>query len=233
VNPDNGRIYGALIDPDTDAVLVWSISFENQFKPKLLATLLPETILNGNDSQSDSEITIVGLKPLPESSQTCLITSDGRISVSPMEEIGQEEEFCTFQFDTIGTFDDGICFSSWSPDNELLVIVTGSSKLVLLTKTFDVLSEAPIDFAWFGDYQPVNLGWGTKSTQFHGSLGKSAAQMSEAETLPSATILPNSFSLNAYEISWRGDGAFFALTCPGRQDKNCRAQRVIKIFSIT
>ncbi|MBW0472306.1 hypothetical protein O181_012021 [Austropuccinia psidii MF-1] len=196
VNPDDGRVYGALIDPDTEAV-------SNQ--PKLLATLLPEAILEGNDLHSESELTIVGLKPLPKSSQICLITSDGRISVCPMEEIGQEEEFCPFQFDTIGTFDDGICFGSWSPDDELLVIVTGSSKLVLLIKTFDVLSEAPIDFARLGDDQPVNLGWGTKSTQFHGSLGKSAAQVSEAKTLPFATIPPKLFSLNAYKLSWRDD----------------------------
>ncbi|MBW0486572.1 hypothetical protein O181_026287 [Austropuccinia psidii MF-1] len=67
--------------------------------------------------------------------------------------------------------------------------------------------EAPIDFARFGDDQPVNLGWGTKSTQFHGSLGKPAAQVSEAETLPFATIPPKSFSLNAYELSWKGNGA--------------------------
>ncbi|MBW0577309.1 hypothetical protein O181_117024 [Austropuccinia psidii MF-1] len=112
---------------------------------------------------------------------------------------------CTLQFDSIGTFDDGIFFGSWSPDDELLVIVTDSSKLVLLIKTFDVLSEAPIDFSWLGDDQPVNLGWGTKSTQFHGSLGKSAAQVSEAKTLPFATIPPKSFSLNAYKLSWRGD----------------------------
>ncbi|MBW0569126.1 hypothetical protein O181_108841 [Austropuccinia psidii MF-1] len=50
--------------------------------------------------------------------------------------------------------------------------------------------------------------------QFHGYLGKSAAQMSEAETLPSATVPPNSFSLNAYERSGRRDGALFALMCP-------------------
>ncbi|MBW0548946.1 hypothetical protein O181_088661 [Austropuccinia psidii MF-1] len=67
--------------------------------PLQILTVFPYGISDGNDLQSDSKLTIVGLKPLPESSQTCHITSDGGISVCLMEEIGQEEEFCTFEVD--------------------------------------------------------------------------------------------------------------------------------------
>ncbi len=51
---------------------------------------------------------------------------------------------------------------------------------------------------------PINVGWGSKQTQFHGSAGKSAAQAPANVNLgisPDDDMLPR--------ISWRGDGAFF------------------------
>ncbi|KAA1130714.1 hypothetical protein PGTUg99_002583 [Puccinia graminis f. sp. tritici] len=66
----------------------------------------------------------------------------------------------------------------------LLVIVTHSDKLVILTKTFDVLCESQIEYGRFGDDQLISLGWGTKATQFHGSLGKSAARSTHRPLIP-------------------------------------------------
>lgn len=103
--------------------------------------------------------------------------------------------------------------------------------MVILTKTFDVLCETQIEYQRFGDDQPINLGWGAKSTQFHGSLGKSAAQ----ETKSSADGLdvirsPESLS-ESYQISWRGDGAFFAITCPGKKSDSNSSSRLVKVYS--
>jgi elongator complex protein 1 len=54
---------------------------------------------------------------------------------------------------------------------------------------------------------PTNLGWGSKRTQFHGSLGKSSALASQTITpgcSPDDDLLPR--------ISWRGDGAYFVVS---------------------
>jgi len=53
---------------------------------------------------------------------------------------------------------------------------------------------------------PINVGWGSKQTQFHGSLGKAAAQVATAKSgsSPDDDGLPR--------ISWRGDGAFFVVS---------------------
>ena len=85
----------------------------------------------------------------------------------------------------------------WSPDQELVVFVTDDHKLILMTKDFDVISEQSASQAGFGEgpnrtslfcifilcvlAEPINVGWGKKETQFHGSLGKAAAQSKQPE----------------------------------------------------
>ena len=93
-----------------------------------------------------------------------------------------------------------------------------------MTSTFDVLTESPLHPHDFGEgsctiiihlieYQslpdaPIALGWGDKKTQFHGSLGKTAAQagvdLSTIGTSPDDDSVPR--------ISWRGDGALFVVS---------------------
>lgn len=53
----------------------------------------------------------------------------------------------------------------------------------------------------------INVGWGSKQTQFHGSLGKSAAT-AVATRLPAAN--PSDHQLPT--ISWRGDGSFYCVS---------------------
>ena len=53
----------------------------------------------------------------------------------------------------------------------------------------------------------INVGWGSKQTQFHGSIGKSAAQAA-----PSRLPLGNPLDHELPAISWRGDGAFFCVS---------------------
>lgn len=60
----------------------------------------------------------------------------------------------------------------WSPDQELIALVTGELTLILMTRDFDVLSEQIINSELEGEGQLVNVGWGKKATQFHGSEGK-------------------------------------------------------------
>lgn len=87
--------------------------------------------------------------------------------------------------------------------------------------------------------QPVALGWGSKSTQFHGSLGKSAAQSVSDDLPPQTQTTDNNQSY--FEITWRGDGAFFAISyasrhptslgAPNSHHLQSPANHLIKIYS--
>lgn len=54
----------------------------------------------------------------------------------------------------------------------------------------------------------INVGWGSKKTQFHGSVGKAAQLAQPASLLPLAP--PEDGSKPG--ITWRGDGAYFAVS---------------------
>ena len=71
------------------------------------------------------------------------------------------------QADTVGSIDFGILAATWSPDESLLALITGvlrtspptellmaiagDNKLILMTSTFDVLSEASLHTDEYGE----------------------------------------------------------------------------------
>lgn len=63
----------------------------------------------------------------------------------------------------------------WSPDQELLVIVTRDMNMILMNM-FDPIHEINLFKEEFGEKQFITVGWGKKETQFHGSAGKQAAK---------------------------------------------------------
>ena len=67
---------------------------------------------------------------------------------------------------------DGISAAQWSPDQELLVLLTISNGLILMTKDFDILNEQLISVRNKVELEYVNVGWGSFETQFKGSAGK-------------------------------------------------------------
>ena len=110
----------------------------------------------------------------------------------------------------------------WSPDQELVVLITGESSLILITREFDVISEcflhnndvehgiSSISSFLFQSFigAPVNVGWGKKETQFHGSAGKEAAK--ESKCSKNKGLSKNDDG--KIRISWRGDGNFFVVS---------------------
>jgi len=81
---------------------------------------------------------------------------------------------------------------------------TNSEKVVPLL-CFDAIS--PTQYVETLPDTPINVGWGSKQTQFHGSLGKSAAHSTpkiKLGTSPDDDHFPR--------ISWRGDGAYFVVS---------------------
>ncbi|KAJ3055398.1 hypothetical protein HK097_010674, partial [Rhizophlyctis rosea] len=141
---------------------------------------------------------VVGLQYLPDSQALCCALAGGDIVLVRTDDEQAEP-------DVVGTVDSGILAMSWSPDHELVVMVTGYGTLLEMTKDFDVIAEVPIYVQEKGEDVQHALGWGKKETQFHGSEGKQAAQ--RKDTSDTGIASPDDDQLP--RLSWRGDGNFF------------------------
>lgn len=118
-----------------------------------------------------------------------------------------------------------------------------------MNEDFSVLSEGPLHDTDFGEGnvsasppyrvgyflaspsylqdQSVNVGWGSKSTQFHGSAGKTAAA-----TVPSSILEASPDDDGMPRISWRGDGTFFAVSALSPDgNQTTRSHRTIRVYT--
>ncbi|TFK25707.1 pol II transcription elongation factor [Coprinopsis marcescibilis] len=161
---------------------------------------------------------IVSLRVVAETRQVVAVMAGGDIVVITIDEEDSPSE-------VEGTFETGISAAAWSPDDSLLAIVTGERKLILMTSSFDVLSEGSLRPVEFGEDAPINVGWGSKQTQFHGSLGKIAAQAPKSVKVGSS---PDDD--NAPRISWRGDGTYFVVSSLSDQDEHGLKQRTLRVY---
>ncbi|KAH6913768.1 pol II transcription elongation factor [Coprinopsis sp. MPI-PUGE-AT-0042] len=143
--------------------------------------------------------------PQTRQRQAVVVMGGGDIVVVSIDDEGSSVE---------GTFETGISAASWSPDDSLLAIVTGEKKLILMTSSFDVLSEGPLQPQEFGEDAPIN---------FHGSLGKTAAQ---APTNVKVGSSPDED--NAPRISWRGDGTYFVVSSLANADEHGLRRRTLR-----
>lgn len=144
---------------------------------------------------------IVGIQDLPGQDSVCVATASGDVILCSLG---------TLQLECVGSVASGLSVMSWSPDNELLLLVTGQQTLIMMTKDFEPVMERQIHQDDFGESKFVTLGWGKKETQFHGSEGRQAAfQMQVPEP-----ALP--WDDHAPKVTWRGDGQLFAVSvvCP-------------------
>uniref|UniRef100_T1JFT8 Elongator complex protein 1 n=1 Tax=Strigamia maritima TaxID=126957 RepID=T1JFT8_STRMM len=147
---------------------------------------------------------IISLAYLNDQRAICLVTEDGDLILHSDD-----------KFETIGSVDDGFRAAAWSPDGDVLILVTGSRTMVAMTREFEQIGEFPLFFDHFGRGEPVTIGWGKKETQFHGSDGKKSVKVSpESEVRVCDDGKPR--------LSWRGDGQLFAVNAisPGTCSRN-------------
>ncbi|NWS77861.1 ELP1 protein, partial [Crotophaga sulcirostris] len=145
---------------------------------------------------------IVGIEDLPEQECVCVATAAGDILLCNLS---------TEQVECVGSVDSGLSTMSWSPDQELVLLVTGQQTLIMMTRDFEPITEKHIHQNEFGEGKFVALGWGKKETQFHGSEGKQAAHLKQTEVSPTSA-----WDDGRPRVTWRGDGQFVAVSavCP-------------------
>ncbi|KAI5835371.1 IkappaB kinase complex, IKAP component [Schizophyllum commune Tattone D] len=202
---DQGIVTATCVDLDEDALYATTETVTPDGEVQV------EVVRVGDDDTSSSVTMftataaasgpqVVSLHVLPDSHSIVAIMRNGDITNIPLDDEAPMAE-------VEGTVEPGICAASWNPDETLVAFITDEDKLILMTSTFDVISEAKIQTDDFGEDAPINVGWGSKQTQFHGSLGKSAAQAG-----PATVVSTSADDDLRPRISWRGDGSLFAIS---------------------
>ncbi|KAJ9594733.1 hypothetical protein L9F63_013943, partial [Diploptera punctata] len=126
------------------------------------------------------------------------------------------------EVECVGCVENGLKVVQWSPDQEIIIMITGLDTIIVMTGTFDPIIETDLHQSGFGEKQFITVGWGKKETQFHGSEGKAAAR-AVPKSVDQVSVLDD----GKPQISWRGDGTLFAVSVI-KPETNIRQ---IRIFS--
>lgn len=204
---------------------VWDVATDSIISASKTGTLqqLSRWTLKGSleriaswDALSDDPL--LNLQYFPDSSSTCLIFARGDIVV--VREIPQDGEE---KIEIVGSIDAGISSAEWSPDGELLLVVTEASTVLYLTRDFEELVNITLKSDDLNVSDHVSVGWGKKETQFKGKGAKELRDPTVPETVDEGTLHPSDHEETT--ISWRGDGAYVAV------NSIVSERRVIRIYS--
>lgn len=149
--------------------------------------------------------------PSPASIVDIHFLFDGSLWVA--NAIGEVFKAFDGEVEELGVQEGGILASRWSPDGELLLIIgsdlEAEDSLQVLTADFDPIAVQPAVSTEPGEQIMVNVGWGSRSTQFMGQAGKESREIE----LKSATKLSEQDNLKV-ELCWRGDAELFCTSVP-------------------
>lgn len=167
---------------------------------------------------------IVSLQYLGGTATTCLCLEGGDIVT--VQENGSGPDSGA-HIEIMGSIDAGIAAARWSPDEELLTIVTKAGAVIFMSSSFDPMSEVNMTDDDLKASKHVSVGWGKKETQFQGRGAKALRDPTIPEKVDQGVLSPRDDG--ATEVTWRGDGAFVAInsTAEGPDGK----RRVIRVYS--
>lgn len=154
---------------------------------------------------------IVGFEYLSLNNELCVATEAGEVLVYNLHQSTDESvTFC----------EGGLKAMCWSHDQEVVAFVTQANSLVVMNSGYDPIAEVSLLDESFGEEAFINVGWGKKETQFHGTEGKQAAHK-KADEIPIEDL---SALDQRTSIVWRGDDEYFAVSFVGRDG------RMFKVF---
>uniref|UniRef100_A0A8C5MDG3 Elongator complex protein 1 n=1 Tax=Leptobrachium leishanense TaxID=445787 RepID=A0A8C5MDG3_9ANUR len=196
---------------DTGTIMIATGFGITVFDPLVQEFVLDVSLTADGFLPEDGSGHIVGIQDIPDQESVCVATATGDVILCNLN---------TTLLECVGTVDSGIVTMSWSPDQELVLLVTGQQTLILMTKDFEPIAETPIHQEDFGEGKFITLGWGKKETQFHGSEGKQAAH--QKKLTGASPALP--WDDRRPRVSWRGDGQLFAVStiCPVSEARKIR-----------
>ncbi|KAJ5665766.1 uncharacterized protein N7477_008214 [Penicillium maclennaniae] len=162
---------------------------------------------------------VLSLHYFADNLSACLVLEGGDIIIVREEPLPGEDKI-----EILGSVDVGITAASWSPDEELLAIMTRARTLLYMTREFENVAEITFTEADLKASQHVSVGWGKKETQFQGKRAKAMRDPTVPEHVDEGKLSSNDdFSTT---ITWRGDGAYVAVNSVEEG-----ARRTIRVYS--
>ena len=162
---------------------------------------------------------VLNLQHSGHSEKSCLVLAGGDIIVVREQPLPGQEKI-----EIVGSVDAGITAAAWSPDEDLLVVITRANTFLFMTADFEIV--ATISFlredAMLSKH--VNVGWGKSETQFKGKRVKALRDPTMPEKVDEGTL--SYYDRKQVTISWRGDGAFVAVNTIEEAGR-----RMIRVYS--
>ncbi|WVQ93259.1 hypothetical protein IAU59_000325 [Kwoniella sp. CBS 9459] len=223
VDPESGTIYVASETITDEGVEIEILRInEGKWEPEAIASFSSPVL--APFSKPDYLGETLDLHYLPDDRSLVIFLAGGDIATLALE--GSDGGVAPVE--VVGSVDSGIKAAAWSPDDEQIVLVTGEDNLVCMTRHFDVIHEEPLRSDEFGEDKFINVGWGSKTTQFHGSLGKAAAKA----PINTSTSLSHPTDTGLPQITFRGDASFFAISSLDvYTNEPEKARRQVRIYS--
>lgn len=162
---------------------------------------------------------IVSLFHLSGSGTTCLVLEGGDIIT-----VREDPSAGHVHIEIMGSIDAGIAAARWSPDEELLAVVTKADTVVFMGGAFDPVAEVTMTEEDLKASKHVSVGWGKKETQFQGRGAKALRDPTIPEKVDQG--LPSANEDGSVSISWRGDGAYVAINSVQEGSR-----RVVRVYS--
>ncbi|KAK1674407.1 IKI3 family protein [Colletotrichum godetiae] len=162
---------------------------------------------------------VVSLHHFSDTLTTCVILEGGDIVT-----IQEDDDGAEVQIEIVGSIDAGIAAARWSPDEELLVVVTKEGNAVFMGRTFDPIADVVMTADDLKLSKHVSVGWGKKETQFQGKGAKAMRDPTIPEKVDEG--LPSVNEDGTAAVSWRGDGAYVAVNSVAGD-----ARRVVRVYS--
>ncbi|KAF2127337.1 elongator complex protein 1 [Dothidotthia symphoricarpi CBS 119687] len=160
---------------------------------------------------------VLSLHHFADTATSCLILAGGDIILikeDPNEEL----------VEIVGSVDAGISAAAWSPDEELLAITTQADTLLLMSREIENIASVTLTPEDVNVSSHVSVGWGKKETQFKGKRARALQDPTVPETVDEGILSP--FDDRSVTISWRGDGAYFAVSKVEQEQR-----RMIRVYS--
>lgn len=162
---------------------------------------------------------VLSLHHFADTTTSCLILAGGDIILVRENPLANEE-----LVEIVGSVDAGIAAAAWSPDEELLAITTQADTLLLMSRDIENIASITLAPEDVNVSNHVSVGWGKKETQFKGKRARALQDPTVPEHIDEGRLSP--FDDRSVTISWRGDGAYFALTKVEQEQR-----RMIRVYS--
>ncbi|PSN68687.1 IkappaB kinase complex, IKAP component [Corynespora cassiicola Philippines] len=162
---------------------------------------------------------ILSLHHFSDTATSCLVLAGGDIILVRESPLPNED-----LVEIVGSVDAGISAAAWSPDEELLAITTQANTLLLMSRDIENIASITLAPEDVNVSNHVSVGWGKKETQFKGKRARALQDPTVPESIDEGVL--SSFDDRSVTISWRGDGAYFAVSTIEEERR-----RMIRVYS--